>query len=187
MIALDHVVYAVDDLDAAAAVIRRRYGLDPVYGGEHPGRGTSNAIVPLAGCYVELLAGLGVPEGLVGWTVRTDDIDGHAQRLGVDVVPMTRTRPDGVELRWRLAGWGAATMPVFIQWDVPDDLHPSHGGVHRLVDLEVAGDEATLRDRLGGHDPSALGVHVVAGGAGAGVGAPQRLRLDVDGRGVAIP
>ena len=53
---LDHVLFAVPDLDEAAAQLKRRYGLGSVEGGRHPGWGTANRIVPLARTYIELIA-----------------------------------------------------------------------------------------------------------------------------------
>jgi hypothetical protein len=56
VIQIDHVVYAVRDLDAAAERFRRAYGLGSVAGGRHAGWGTGNRIVPLGDQYVELIS-----------------------------------------------------------------------------------------------------------------------------------
>ena len=91
-----------------------------------------------------------------------DDIDATAARLGLTVQPGARTRPDGTEVRWRGAGiedrgedlW----LPFFISWDVPAELHPGAAPAEHRVDAdgiawaEVGGDEARLRDWLGGAD-----------------------------------
>jgi hypothetical protein len=53
---VDHIVYAVDDLEAAAERLRREFGFASVVGGRHPGWGTANRIVPLGREYVELVA-----------------------------------------------------------------------------------------------------------------------------------
>src|SRR3954447_7745023 len=96
---IDHVIYAVDDLDAAGEVLFEREGLASVPGGRHAGWGTANRIVPLGESYLELItvvdsseaqeSGFGLAvvralaEGrsLVGWVVATDDIDAVAGRL----------------------------------------------------------------------------------------------------------
>lgn len=44
---IDHVIYAVGDLEADAARFRDELGLESVVGGRHPGWGTANRIVPL--------------------------------------------------------------------------------------------------------------------------------------------
>ena len=60
--ALDHVIVAVADLDAASADYGRLFGRRPSWRGTHPGWGTANALFRLANTYVELVAPLG--EGL---------------------------------------------------------------------------------------------------------------------------
>jgi len=162
-------MYVVTDLDAAARHIRFELGLDSYPGGEHVGLGTHNRVIPLgARQYVELMAvkddavaagnpvgrrvlqWLGEGEGLRAWCLATDDIDAVAARHELDARPWTRVRPDGGELRWRLAGVDRAfadpSLPFFIQWDGPDDDHPSEKKVSHTVEaegiawLEVGGD-----------------------------------------------
>ena len=54
---IDHVILAVTDLEAGMREFEELTGVEPVYGGRHPGRDTHNAIVPLtSGMYVEILA-----------------------------------------------------------------------------------------------------------------------------------
>lgn len=188
---IDHVVYAVRDLDAAAERFRRELGLDSSPGGRHARWGTANRIVPLGQDYIELIAVVDRDEAaktafgrsLVertsegeGWfaiCAAADDLDTVAQRLGVELVQGRRERPDGRVVRWRSAGledprrepW----MPFFIRWDVPDELHPGrtragHGAkVDRIAWIEVGGDPAALAAWLG---PDALPIRVVDGRAG---------------------
>jgi hypothetical protein len=56
MMEVDHVLIAVDDLEAAAKEVEERYGLASVEGGRHQGFGTANRIVPLGETYLELVA-----------------------------------------------------------------------------------------------------------------------------------
>jgi hypothetical protein len=169
MLRLDHVMYVVADLDAAARRIRFEHGLDSYPGGEHVGFGTHNRIIPIGpGQYVELMAvkeedvARGNPvgrfildwtregEGLRVWCVATDDIDAVAARLNLQPRPWTRALPDGGELRWRLVGaeqsMADPSLPFFIQWDSPPADHPSGVAVDHTVDvegvswLEVGGD-----------------------------------------------
>jgi hypothetical protein len=158
---IDHVIYAVHDLDAAADRIDREFGLGSVPGGRHPGWGTANRIVPLGDDYLELmtiadpsaardtevgepmLQALARGGGLLGWAVATDDIDGVAESLGLEVTGGSRTRPDGVVLRWRLAGVESAladgAFPLLIQWDVPPDLHPGRAHAdHRIAPTGIS-------------------------------------------------
>src|SRR4051794_41286944 len=59
---IDHVIYAVDDLDTAGAALFDREGLASVPGGRHEGWGTANRIVPLGESYLELIAVVDVEE-----------------------------------------------------------------------------------------------------------------------------
>ena len=55
LVALDHVIVAVRDLDAAAATYARLFGRAPSGRGEHPDLGTANASWRLENAYLELL------------------------------------------------------------------------------------------------------------------------------------
>jgi hypothetical protein len=119
---IDHVVIATGDLDAAARALEAEHGLVSIAGGRHPNWGTANRIVPLGDAYLELVAVVdeataaasafgrwvaGASAGILrplGWAVRTNELDGTTQRLGVPASPGSRSREDGQTLRWRLAG-----------------------------------------------------------------------------------
>jgi len=149
VLAIDHIVVAVADLEAAGSRFLREYGLASVPGGRHPQLGTSNRIVSLGSAYVELLAPFDGPDRLVGWVVRCDDAGAEGRRLGVDVVDMHRERPDGSVLRWRLAGAGSRFDPLrppFIEWLEGPDLPPGAGV---LAWVEVPG---PVDGWLGGRD-----------------------------------
>ena len=177
MIELDHVIRGVADLEEAARRWEADHRLPSVPGGRHAGLGTENRIVPLGETYIELLAvadreeaaaspfgsrllaRLDDGEGWVGWCMRTDDLDGVCARLGLQAGDISRTRPDGVELRARLAGLEAALdepwRPFFIQRDGSPDEHPGRaGGVTqasgaRIAALEVGADAEVLREWVG--------------------------------------
>jgi len=134
LIELDHVLIAVDDLDAAAREVEQRHGLASVEGGRHQGLGTANRIVPLGETYLELVAVVDDAEAsgfatwvaagrcprLLGWCMRTDDLDEVAERLGLTVTDGSRARPDGTLLTWRMAGLERSAdeplLPFFIEW-----------------------------------------------------------------------
>jgi hypothetical protein len=192
MLQLDHVVYAVRDLDAAAERWRRELGLDSVEGGRHAAWGTANRIVPLGRLqYVELIAVLdrerarGTAFGRSvldrtaegdGWltsVVAAADLDAVAGRLGVAIAEGRRERPDGVALSWGSAAFDDPRrhpgLPFFIRWDVDDALHPGTGraghGVRAdgIAWAEVGGDAGTLDAWLGGQD---VGLRAVNGPPG---------------------
>ncbi len=62
---LDHVAIAVRDLDAAIDAHRRQYGVEPAYREVVASQGVEEAMLPLGGSYVQLLAPLG-PDTPVG-------------------------------------------------------------------------------------------------------------------------
>jgi hypothetical protein len=174
---IDHVIYAVDDLDAAGELLFEREGLASVPGGRHRGWGTANRIVPLGESYLELItvvdrdeaqeSGFGLAvlralaEGrsLVGWVVATDDIDAVAGRLDLGVEEKSRETAEGSTLSWRLAGLEQAmesgALPFFVQWDVPEEGRPGAADVRHEADprgiawVEVSGDKKRVREWLG--------------------------------------
>ena len=180
MLRLDHVVYAVPDLDDAAVRFREEFGLDSTDGGRHERWGTANRIVPLSGQYLELVSAVDEPmaaetafgRGVLdraarggGWftiAAVADDLDAVATRLGLEVGSGSRTRPDGQTVRWRMAGLDdprrEAWMPFFLIWDISDELHPGRAraghGVRAtgLGRVEVGGDADRLRTWLGGDE-----------------------------------
>src|SRR6187455_233387 len=122
---VDHLVYAVPDLDAGVADLERRLGVRAAPGGQHPGRGTRNALIALGpDSYLEILApdpaqavppggrwfGVdpAVPARLAGWAAKGADLARLAASAGQRGVPLgpvvagSRQRPDGVMLRWTL-------------------------------------------------------------------------------------
>lgn len=145
----DHAIIAVRDL-AGAAERYRAAGFEVQDGGQHPGRGTANAIVRFGLDYLELItvenADAAIAAGgnsrvtaellregeggLLGYALATNDIEGLAVRLtelGVEAtgpVAGERLRPDGQRLDWRLLiPFGASwgtPWPMFIQWNTTE-------------------------------------------------------------------
>lgn len=141
---LDHLVYAVPDLDAAARAFAQATGVAPVEGGRHLGRGTRNVLVGFGETgYLEIIGpdpdhpadpGAAVPFGvdavarpqLVTWAVHPVDIERAAAAsaaAGADlgaIGPLSRRTPDGELLEWRLAAPHPAPLdgvtPFLIDW-----------------------------------------------------------------------
>jgi hypothetical protein len=133
---LDHVIIAVNDLDGAMADYRD-LGFTVIYGGKHTAATTHNALVCFRdGTYLELLAPTGEAqqpggmdfsallqhgEGLVGYALYADDLEGKAETLrarGIAVGAVHtggRRRTDGVELRWKTAFIDERQSPFLIQ------------------------------------------------------------------------
>ncbi len=147
---LDHFVVAIDDLHAGISAFEELTGVRPIYGGEHPGFGTHNALVSLGGAqYFEILAprpgaalnpmlgDLGESDTLTPmlWALATDDIvELHRVVSAAGIAanepsPGSRVTEDGETLRWSMLMMGDespanAPAPFFIQWDAAT-RHPS--------------------------------------------------------------
>jgi hypothetical protein len=135
---VDHIVIGVPDLDAATLAFDDRYRLSAVEGGRHPGWDTANRLIPLGSTYLELVTVVDQVEAsnsafgrwvsamasgadpALGWAVRTNDLEGTASRLGLEVVNGERRSRSGVLLQWQIAGVAEAAsdsaLPFVIQW-----------------------------------------------------------------------
>lgn len=177
---IDHVLIAVADLEVAAREFEAAYGLASLEGGRHPGWGTANRIVPLGESYVELVAVVDAAEAaqndfgrwvaaadteagypILGWVVRTRDLDQVARRLGLRSDPGSRVSPTGDVLRWRSAGLDQPgdepSLPFFIEWSAGSPF-PGHAeiahpaGSAAITRLDLTGNIGTLLEWLGPHE-----------------------------------
>ena len=148
-VGIDHLILAIDDLEKGIESFARRTGVRPEFGGEHPGRGTANALVSLGqGRYLEILAPASKTAKLdpswgdtlhypslnpVGWALHSRDlvrtvVDLRKAGLPVsDPQPGSRKRPDGSTLTWQTAALEGPQLdlyPFFIQWG-EGTAHPS--------------------------------------------------------------
>jgi hypothetical protein len=145
---IDHVIVAVGDLETGMDAFEELTGVRPILGGEHPGRGTRNALVSLGPLvYLELLApqdGVETVEdapGLAdlteltpcGWGASTTDLEATLGLLGTegygtsDLASGSRATPDGGLLEWRTGMVEEPAIlgaPFFIEWGV-DSPHPA--------------------------------------------------------------
>ena len=139
----DHLVYATPDLQLGIDRVERLVGVRAAPGGQHPGRGTRNALVALGpATYLEIIGpdpeqptpkeprpfgidGLREPR-LVAWASKAGDLEqmaGNAERHGVKLGPViagSRRRADGVLLSWRYTDPRTVVadgiVPFFIDW-----------------------------------------------------------------------
>ncbi len=159
---LDHLVYATPRLGETVAALAAA-GLATVPGGAHVGLGTRNHLAALGGgAYLEVIgpdpdqpepAGprpFGIDEllapALVAWCARPGrplaDVCAAALAAGHDpggVHDMSRRRPDGVLLSWRLTfpTEVPSVLPFLIDW--LDSPHPTTSLVadHEIVGFAV--------------------------------------------------
>ncbi len=176
---IDHLVLFVADLTTGCDRMEAALGVRPVFGGQHLGLGTHNALVALGDSYLELIAAdpeqpeppgprpFGIDDlgqsQLVTFAVRPapghtiEELIAAASDAGHEtgpVVSMTRMSADGVELHWRLTfPSGDRLIPFFIDWgDTPNPATTAPPGP-TLVGLSGTTDEPestnTVLGRLG--------------------------------------
>jgi hypothetical protein len=140
---VDHLVYAARDLNRGVEEIEKLLGVRATPGGQHPGRGTRNALIKLGpATYLEIIApdpeqpdpkeprsfGIdGLKESrLVAWAAKGADLErlrDEAARKGISLGELTsgsRRRPDGALLSWRYTDprtvLADGLVPFFIDW-----------------------------------------------------------------------
>ena len=172
---LDHLVYATPDLARGIAEIEKLTGIEPTPGGQHPGRGTHNALISLGDdIYLEIIGpdpdqpnptrprSFGIDDltspRLVTWAARATNLDGlrsAAATHGVALGPVrrgARLRPDGVQLAWHFTDprtqVADGIVPFFIDWD--SSPHPAGSAAQgaKLVDLRAEHPEAAEAVRM---------------------------------------
>ena len=149
-LALDHVVIAVTDLEAAMADYRA-LGFTVVAGGSHPGRTSHNALVVFEdGSYLELIAWKSYNaaerwcvehakhgEGLMDFALLPGDTPAviaaaKARGLALDgPIDGGRKRPDGAELKWQTGRQATFDLPFLCGDVTPRTLRVPEGEVRR--------------------------------------------------------
>lgn len=147
---MDHLIFAVPDLEEGVRLVESRLGVESTAGGRHEGLGTRNRLFGLGpDSYLEVVSvdpdqpqpdrprwfgldDLREPR-LVSWCSKSSDLDALVARgraagieLG-DPVEGSRRRADGVELRWTFtdpwADRAGGVIPFFIDWG--ESEHPA--------------------------------------------------------------
>jgi hypothetical protein len=163
---VDHLMFGAFDLDGGISYVEKLTGVRAVFGGQHPNRGTHNALLSLGPRqYLEIIAPdpsqaqLQVTEQrvvllktlirprLLTWSAATKNIEAVEKGLvsagfrSSGIAVGSRKRPDGKMLQWRtLAGLGQGddVVPFFIEWG-KDSAHPAGDSPKGcdLVDLRL--------------------------------------------------
>lgn len=165
MTVIDHIIMAVDDLDAASRDYAVMLGRAPSWHGTHPDYGSANTLFRLDNCYLELLAAQGEGwaadmvtqaiakqgEGLCGLVFGTDDADGFLQNARANGLEASDPQAghgvdtaSGATRTWRNMYWDAAAargiQSFCIQHDDVDALPmaaPNGDGFASAVDHVV--------------------------------------------------
>jgi Glyoxalase-like domain len=161
---IDHLVYATPDLQPGIDSVEKLLGVRATPGGQHPGRGTRNALLSLGpGVYLEIIGpdpeqatpsqprpfGIDRLTGprLVTWAAKGTDLEHWSSEVrakGVQlgtVTPGSRRRSDGVLLSWRYTDPRTVVVdgiaPFFIDWGKTP--HPATTAAQgaSLVDLRA--------------------------------------------------
>jgi len=177
---LDHLVYAARDLGRAVDELADRLGVRASVGGSHPGWGTRNQLLALGpDSYLEIIGpdpdqpepvhprpfGIDELEGarLVTWAAKAAELDERVERAaaqGVHLGPvraMSRERPDGALLSWRLTVPRTlpcgGVVPFLIDWgDTPSPALRAPGGCSLIRLSAEHPDPARVRNALAAVD-----------------------------------
>ena len=175
LVRVDHLVYATPDLNRGVGEIEKLLGVRATPGGQHPGRGTRNALIALGpSAYLEIIApdpeqphpqtprpfGIdGLKKSrLVAWAAKgvelerlRDEAARKGARLG-EVMSGSRRRPDGTLLSWRYTDPQTALAdgiaPFFIDWG--QSPHPASAAAQgaSLIALRAEHPDAQRVQRL---------------------------------------
>lgn len=149
----DHLVVGAPSLRMGIQWLSEKLGIEPMYGGEHVGRGTANLILGLEGkAYLEVIAPsdsmgalqspresrlrrLKKPE-LMRWVVRSTGLEVDARRLQgwgliddslLAITTRRRDRLDGDVLRWKLLANGSFSPSQCVDGLLPIFIHWTNG------------------------------------------------------------
>jgi len=165
---LDHLVYATPDLEASRE-LEVRLGVRASAGGQHPGRGTHNALISIGSeAYLEIIAPdplqpetrpvwfgidqLTAPK-LITWAVRVDDLEAFVKEISPHanvgaVRAGSRKTSEETTLSWRLTEpqlvQGLGLIPFLIEWS--SRQHPADSAITGppLVQLRIEHPEPEL-------------------------------------------
>ena len=159
---VDHLVYAVPDLEEAIEDLEKKLGVAPVIGGKHKSQGTHNALVHLGrNAYLEIIAADPSNETFTGqrwmgidlitepkitrWAVKSNKLDRDSgylatvdPRLG-DLKGGARKKPNGKKLIWKatvtLPEPEVEVLPFCIDWKGAEHPTKELPQVCKLIEL----------------------------------------------------
>ena len=146
---LDHIVYAVPNLEEAMNWFEAKAGIRPIFGGYHTTQGTQNALLKIGEkCYLELLAideenkevttprwmgiDLITQPKITRWAIQSSNLQTDSKVLRTYNMEMgnitggQRKKSDGKLLTWELtmplAEPEVEVMPFLIDWQKGEDI-----------------------------------------------------------------
>jgi len=160
---IDHIVYAVLDLERAIDQFEMETGCRPIFGGYHTTQGTKNALVNLGdGCYLEFLAidkdnkkitvnrWMGIDlvskPTITRWALKSNDLEKEAKILKVanpnlaKITAGQRTMENGKTLNWKLTmplpKPKVELIPFLLDWS-DSEVHPTDNLVQECELIEM--------------------------------------------------
>lgn len=186
---VDHIVYAVPDLDTATDALSGQLGITPIAGGEHPSLGTRNTLLSLGGRqYLEIIgpvpgsseikpfaASLANSTGpdILTFAVESNDLEEVvrvAEELGLahsGITDGARRTLDGATLTYRavqvVSEEFRGLVPFFIDWGAtphPGTTSPQGARLAEITAVHPKAKElAALYGRFGIKVPVESGAH----------------------------
>lgn len=161
---IDHLVYAVNNLEKGVEEMETLLGVRASVGGRHPKFGTKNCLISLGPeCFLEIIGpdpdntdvtdiqifGMNQLKSsqLKTWAAKESDLKGRMEKLeaiGVDfggILPGQREKPDGQILSWHLSNpflmLHGGIIPFLIDWgNTPNPGQTATQGC-TLLDLQI--------------------------------------------------
>lgn len=162
---IDHIVYAVPNLEVALQDFEAKTGIRPVFGGYHQTKGTKNALVNLGNkCYLEFLAidkentaissprWMGIDHietpTITRWALKSQNLAHDSQVVQVynpkmgELQTGQRKMSKDKLLTWQmtlpLAAPAVEIMPFFLDWSA-SEVHPTEQLEEqcKLLDIKV--------------------------------------------------
>ena len=186
--AVDHIVLAVEDLEAASADLQSLLGREPSWRGEHPGYGTANVLFRFERIYIELLAAVG--EGSVADSVQQhlaekgEGIFAVALRTGDAMSCVAGLRDKGLSPSDPMDGVGATADGRERRWQTVFLPADETRGIHLFIIEHLTPDELLPESRPCGSGCVAGIDHVVIMSADAD--ATRNLYRDMLGLRLAL-
>lgn len=173
---IDHIVYAVPDLEEACDYLEGTLEVKPVFGGYHKTKGTKNALLNLGDrCYLEILAidkandsitesrWMGVDliteSQITRWAINSNSLVDDQKKLREYNVNMgeifggSRETPSGGLLQWEmilpLASPTIELAPFMVNWS-PSSIHPSEALANEcsLIDINFSQSKSESTEKL---------------------------------------
>ena len=159
---VDHLVYAVPDLEKAIKAIEKKLGVAPVMGGQHRSQGTHNALVHLGkDTYLEIIAAdpsndtfsgqrwMGIDlitePKITRWAVKSNRLDRDRAYLALvdpnlgELKGGARKKPNGKKLIWKatvtLPEPEVEVLPFVIDWKGAEHPTKDLPKVCKLIEL----------------------------------------------------